>query len=108
MEKTHRPSLVVFGRAARAMPAASWVMATRVVLPTLSFIEPDTSNTARIEKSVVAVCQTSVAAATAAASGVGPMSTAPTLPAGVGIVTGTAVDRIPYCANSFAAAGVMR
>ena len=38
MEKIQSPSFVVLGRAARAMPAASCVMATRVVSPTLSFI----------------------------------------------------------------------
>lgn len=90
------------------MPAASWVMATRVVSPTFSFIEPETSKTDRIEKSVVADCHTLVAAVTVSASGLGPILTSPTLPCGVGIVTGTAVERMPYCAKILAALGVMR
>lgn len=46
------PSFVVFGRADSAIPAASCVPPTRIVELTFSFMEPDTSKTARREKSV--------------------------------------------------------
>ena len=52
MEKNQSPSFVVFGRADSAIPAASCVPATRIVELTFSFMEPDTSKTARREKSV--------------------------------------------------------
>ena len=84
------------------------MIATRVVSPTFSFIEPETSKTARSWKSVVADCHTSVARATWAASGCGPTLISPMLPCGVGSVTGTDVERRPNWEQSLAALGVCR
>jgi hypothetical protein len=108
MEKTQRASRVDLGSALSAMPAASWVMATRVLLPTLSFIEPDTSKTESSEKAAVAACQASDAAEICCRLGLLPTLTSPMLPEGVGIVTGDVVERRPKEARILAACGVLR
>ena len=56
----------------------------------------------------MADCHVSVARATVGASGCGPTLTSPTLPCGVGMVTGTDVERMPNCEKRLAAFGVWR